>query len=380
MEAQSAEFQDSRAAETRPYASLSLLALAELIVDSDSRALNELHDARPIFRLKGGRPLLFAEFISEIRETTWARRLTADNDIALEFAYDLTVAKFCEMPRPLPEGASSSPDCRRAFRSFVQAVTEQLGSDSREDGIGEEVLAARILQQHVIRTFELSCLEARRHINPARSRYGWHVDGSVLRVWMPVSVSQAERRHWLERNIKDVDPNRPGERERVQSIIDKRLGVPRHLALQDERDSDLRADTTRAAEIDAETPLGPSLAQAVANEKAANLQAQRSSIRSLGAPRLRELVLRVFADLEEGIYEEKRLAETFGLSRATFTRFAGSRWRTGSKQRVPDLWANTAHTLANDRSFTQAAVEAGVWDDVQRILGNQPTCPGPEVR
>ena len=217
-------------------------------------------------------------FISEIRETRWARRLTADNDIALEFAYDLTVAKFCEMPRPLPGGASSSPDCRRAFRSFVQAVTEQLGSDRREDGIGEEILAARILQRHVIRTFQLSCLEARRHINPARSRYGWHVDGSVLRVWMPVSVSQAERRHWLERNIEDVDPNRPGERERVQSIIDERLGCP--AAFGPPGREGLRPPcrhNPRCRNPMRKTPPGPSLAQAVANEKAANLQAQRSS-------------------------------------------------------------------------------------------------------
>ena len=78
-------------------------------------------------------------------------------------------------------------------------------------------------------------------------------------------------------------------------------------------------------------------------------------------------------------YEEKRLADAFGISRATFTRFAGSRWKMDADGRVPDLWANTAQTLAAHAPFMEAAEEAGVWNNVELILANR-HCPQPRSR
>jgi hypothetical protein len=63
--------------------------------------------------------------------------------------------------------------------------------------------------------------------------------------------------------------------------------------------------------------------------------------------------------LSEGSYEEETLAEMFGLNRATFSRFAGSQWRSSGKT-VPDLWRNLAETLARHSAFVETARQAGV--------------------
>ena len=112
------------------------------------------------------------------------------------------------------------------------------------------------------------------------------------------------------------------------------------------------------------------LAKVVADEKAANIDLQRPAIRALGKLQLKQLILRIFENLAQEAYEEKRLADVFGISRTTFTRFAGSRWEAALARRVPDLWANTAQTLATHGPFMEAAQEAGVWDNVELVLAN----------
>ena len=62
------------------------------------------------------------------------------------------------------------------------------------------------------------------------------------------------------------------------------------------------------------------------------------------------------------------MADSFGLSAATFSRFAGSRWRKASQGQVPDLWMNTAEMLASHAVFTEAAEEAGVLGQVEQLL------------
>jgi len=114
------------------------------------------------------------------------------------------------------------------------------------------------------------------------------------------------------------------------------------------------------------------LADTVADEKAENIEQQRPTIRRLGEGKLKQLIQSVFTDLADGSYEEKQIAASFGLSRATFSRFAGSRWHHHCKDpivtSVPDLWRNTAQTLAGHSDFVIAAQKAGVWKRVSGIL------------
>ena len=109
------------------------------------------------------------------------------------------------------------------------------------------------------------------------------------------------------------------------------------------------------------------MAIAVADEKARNISFQRPSIRELGQDRLRSMVLEIFDALQEDEIEDGRMADKYGLSKATFSRFAGVRWQDGNGI-IPDLWCNTAHVLAGHPVFNEAAQESGVWARVQAAV------------
>jgi hypothetical protein len=82
---------------------------------------------------------------------------------------------------------------------------------------------------------------------------------------------------------------------------------------------------------------------------------------------LKRLILRIFKDLSGGKYEDKKVARRFGLSKATFSRFAGSRWLT-TQSAVPDLWRNTAEVLSTHPIFKEVAINTGFWEQVQSAL------------
>jgi hypothetical protein len=181
---------------------------------------------------------------------------------------------------------------------------------------------------------------------------------------MPKFLVGSERRQWLDKNIKDPDPSRPAERQRIQSIIAKRLVNMAIVPFHD----DIGWDPTQTIidEISGDRKFDFSLARYVADEKCADIDNQRRSIKMLGKYKLSQLILRIFADIDAGDYQDHQVAKNFGLSKSTFSRFAGSRWHGSGT--IPDLWMNTAQVLASKPEFKEAAIEAGVWDEVEETL------------
>jgi hypothetical protein len=175
----------------------------------------------------------------------------------------------------------------------------------------------------------------------------------------------------LEEHVDEPDPTRLGERARVQSIVNARLMLPKLVSL--DHASDYLGKTTIASpDLPWPTVHGIStwgLAEAVAKEKAENIHLQRPAIQKLGRKGLRSLIHRIFEDLSNGAYDAGAVADAFGLSPATLSRFAGCRWstRANSTMGVPDLFLNTAHTLARVPTFVQAAKAAGVWSGIEEI-------------
>jgi len=358
-----------------PYREVSLVELAERIArDGDRVALNELLDRRQPFRFSGGLPLGLAQFVTRLSETFWARRLADGGERLLQDARDLTMDKFTLLPhdhRTEGNDGGGGPDCRFYYRGFLTLYEGWCRDNPSANALDQEASAAGLLQTTIVRHFRLSCLEARRNGNPARSRYVWHVNGGTLDLWMPTRVAGRSRRAWLDAHVDDPTPGRPGEEHRVQAIIDAELGVPRHVRFDGEDAPplvDRRGQTPLNSLIQQEIALH-GLPDVIAEEKAEkNLHKQRPAIRALGGPMLKRLILQIFDDLRDGCYEEKRLAQAFGLSRPTLSRFAGSRWKSRSSTSPPDLWLNVARTLASHAALTEAAKEAGVWQQVQRTL------------
>lgn len=360
-----------RASVVRGYRSLSLRQLIQRVVNqADTSALREFHNNRRVFRSGDGLPLLLAEFVTRLAGTGWSDQYTQGRSDILERARDMTLDKFAILPAESAEAGRGGVDCRHYFRGFLGRVDEMLAGclDTANVLIGENAVAWA-LQKHVCRHFHLSFKEALRSSNPARSRYAWHFDGGVIYLWMPASLPGFRRREWLETHVPDPQPSRPGEQARIQSIIDAHWGLPRHVSLNGQwAGADGRcAGTAKPAASLEEAITLHGLASVVASEKADNIDLLRPAIRAIGRQKLHSLVLRIFEALSDGNYEEKALAEAFGLSRPTFSRFAGSQWRR-SEGAVPDLWKNVAQTLAQHELFTEAARNAGVWEQVEGIL------------
>ena len=112
------------------------------------------------------------------------------------------------------------------------------------------------------------------------------------------------------------------------------------------------------------------LASSVAKRKVENIEHLRPAIRKLGGRIIKSLVFRIFDDLSEDDFHEAKIAKEFGISKATFSRFAGSQWRKEDMESttVPDLWRNTAVVMAQSDAFLDKVVESGFKVGLERIL------------
>jgi AraC-like DNA-binding protein len=186
---------------------------------------------------------------------------------------------------------------------------------------------------------------------------------------MPAAMRGGERRVWLEKNVGVPNPAAPAETRRIQAIIDEHLGRAAHFRLDDlsaQLHSDTLQDSAAECFVEEEVSLR-GLANVVADEKAGNIRQQRPAIQGLGRATLRRLIHKIFEHLSDDRYEEREIANAFGLSAPTFSRFAGHRWRLAAQARPPDLWANTARLIAGHKVFVEVAQEAGVWPRVQEL-------------
>jgi hypothetical protein len=360
------------------YCNFSLVKLVRKIVDKgDRRALEEFHNNRTLFRYSEGAPLRFSDYLNELRESTARESWLAPNVFEVaDKAYDLTLDKFNNFPgkkEPVFKAQDETgmnmkrkgADCRLYLDVFLKRAACSFATNPPSSHIEEEARAAKIMQGLVRRHFYLSLLEALRQANPFWSRYNWKIRGRTICIWLPVSIAGRKRREWLEKNIDDPDPLRRGERERIQSIIYKKLVRERFVGLGEET-----VDSNGEEFLPSSNPdkaFGASLAETVAREKAMNINGQRRSIRALGKKRLKHLILSIFKAISCDEYEDGKAARDCGLSKSTFSRFAGSRWLE-AKSAIPDLWRNTAEVLSTHPALKEVAISTGVWKQVQSAM------------
>ena len=356
------------------YGNLSLLRLAELIArDSNSQALSELHENRSVFYYHDGRPLRLAEFVDRLRQSKPAWRWCGRKLDILVGAYDLTVSKFSHLPDVKENDAQmkqQGPDCRLYYAAYIRHATKKIETESYNSKIEKEDRMAILLQNFVIHHFRLSCLECNRTGPELTRRYLWKQKGATLSVRLPVQITGSQCGSWLAENIGDVDPDRPGERERVQSLLDRLTAKQRIFSLDSIDKNEIPVSLPRRSVTEQEIEIN-GLARAVADEKADNIAFQRPAIQQLGKEKLRELINQIFDCLANGEYEASRIAVNAGISQATFSRFAGSRWSSHAEidpnATVPDLWRNTAESLAGHPAFVEAAQTAGLWRRIKQI-------------
>jgi hypothetical protein len=353
------------------YRSLSLLDLGELIKEQGNSAAMKEFLNRTCFHSTERPRLRCTEYLDSLRN--WASRNRSRSSKSFETAdkaYDMTLDKFTNIPPAASLGRTnmkpSGPDCRLYWGAFLDHVKKEFKKDPPAGQLDAEKRTAVFLQRFVRRHYFLSLLEAERNANEFWSRYNWRVGNRSIIVWLPRFLRGAERRQWLEKNIRDPDPDSPRERERIQAVIGKKWGTMAFVQMQDNIGTDPTDDIIDG--ISGSWRFRETLSRTVAEEKSAGIENQRRSIRQLGKKKLKQLILRIFEDLESDAFQNQQVAQDFGLSKATFSRFAGSKWQSSGTDTIPDLWLNTAQVLASNKNFKEAAIQAGIYKDVEKIL------------
>ena len=366
MSTQSASIQPVSRHEHRPYHTAPLVRVIERIAgEADRQALCELQNYRTPCRLGEGPPLTVLRFIIAVFEMSWVYRLCGNDQMVVERARDLTTDKFSHLNN---KGHDGGADCQTCYLGVLRAIRAWNVSHPGVHALELESAAACILQRSIQCYVRFSCREARRSCNPLRSRFAWRFPGRTIHVWIPTSLAGKQRRLWLEKNIPNPDPSRPGERWRVQSIIDDRLGIPRVVRLPSDpplSSSRRRDDPSEVFWLEDDSQA-IELGEVVAEEKVSRIHELRPSIQALGPSRLKELILQIFRRLQNDEYDQSQLALIFQINESLLTRFSGNHWSDFSN--VPDLWVNVARLLAGNDRFAEAAVEAGVWNNVRTVL------------
>lgn len=361
------------------YRQLPLIELTGRIETcSDRKALTELHENRALFRYKDDRPFLMVDFLVRLREQPASRHWCNNDQIVLEQAFDLTLSKFLNIPQNngSSDGTAETPgpDCRYYYKAYNCHVLSQIESKSLDDELEIEFMAAKLLQNHVFRHFYLSCLECRRRQQKLTRRICYEFDGQTLSLWIPAQLTAKMFDKWFRQNCSSCGNG--SCRHEVQELIDSSLLISRFVSLDsldDRSKEDLKNDGFPILMREQITSSG--LAETVADEKADNIADQRPAIRNLGRTRLKELIHRIFNYLGNGGSDYQSILSEFSLSKATLSRFAGTRWHNGSNGNgqicIPDLWKNTAHILANHPDFIEIVKETGLWQKISHAAGKE---------
>lgn len=329
------------------------------------------------FRYFMGGKLSLSDLVRHFTDELCAHRAPGYDGISQD-VYDLTLDRFLWIPldevrqNPLVDGERRQVghDSRHFYRAFLEWVKKHKhriprGKVQREAWVCEAF--AGFVRQQVLHAFQ----EAKRKIaDRFSSRYNWQVAGrGSITVRLPRTLTGSKRRRWLETHILDVNPSRPGERARIQSIIDRELIFGQEVSLdQTDYYSDLVTQPPNWYLIELD---GLRFPEFVAEEKVQSISLQRPSIQRIGSGNLRRIILIIFDNLVSESLTEEALAELVGLTKTAFSHFAGSDWyRNGPDGiiHVPDLWANVMYLLVNHPIFTEAAQELGLLDEARAVL------------
>ena len=368
--------------ETERWKALTKEATVELvrliIEDSDRLALSVLLDTRRLFHLKDEPPLLLPEFLMKLRD-----RLAPPVNPAIyrdEFedcVYDLTLAKFSNFPDSSSSDGYSlkatGVDCRNCYRAFLKSIQSKIAQEKSESQSQEESLAGKTLKNLVYRNFYWSKLECERDMSPSK-RYTWKVNEHKFTLWYPSYITVDKFKAWLKENVKDVNPKAPDEQKRIQSLINATFSIGGYISLDEPTVQGTSGKEDAASSVEFYEGFGfvGSLADTVAQEKIENIDELRPGIKNLGKRTIERLILQIFSRLLAGEYNAGKIAKKYGISKATFSRFAGSKWveKIGDTDVViiPDLWRNTAKILTGNPAFMETVLTSGFACKLKEIL------------
>ncbi|MEA1980783.1 MAG: hypothetical protein U9N54_07405, partial [candidate division Zixibacteria bacterium] len=292
----------------------------------------------------------------------------------LDETYDLTILKFTNLPKSIVNTIEKKKrkqiDCRNYYKPILKMMKIWKHDNPVASELEEEQKVGNILQGLVVKHFYLSRKECLRKKRPFSVRYNWEFGGKTIILWYPMEMGPTLFKEWLESKISKSDYDDSELQPRLQTEIDHEFFVGRRVDL-DNKVIKNGPRTDPASHFESST-FNLNLVDIVTSEKVNNIENLRPSIRSLGNKLLAQLINRIFDDIANGVFEDKKISADFGISKSTFSRFAGSLWQERLEQGkdivIPDLWQNTAKVIATDSEFIEAANDAGVMENIKNVL------------
>lgn len=358
--------------------------IRRIVDDSDRLALKVFFETRKLFRIKGEAQLSLGQYIMKLRDNLVpTEECDIDQCNLADCAYDLTLAKYSNFPdhpsKIFNSGHYSQKgtkvDCKLYYHAFLNKIQEKLGEERRRSSLNEESLAGLILQSLVNRNFLLSRRECERS-SQLFVRYVWKVSGKKFTVRYPSYITIKQFKEWLKEYTKDINLLGPDAQSRLQSLINEKIKRSHHIPIDNIKDiSDLvQKQGPSLIDVIEGFNFTKDLAETVAQKKVQKIDKQRPAVRRLGKDGIERLIKEIFATLAQGEFKPGQIAGKYGLSRATFSRFAGHEWsdkKKKTKVSIPDLWRNTAKVLAGNPIFMETVISsefAGRFERIQSLI------------
>ena len=347
---------------------------------SDQDALNHLISSRKLLWYSN-KLFLLPDFLILLRENYYRPYIIIpsderDLDEKIDLTYDRTLQKFLILKpqdeiKPIP-----GPYCNQQYHRMNQEILKLKEESPNLNELELESAVTRIFQKTVIRHLRYSWLETCRLTNRFYKRYRWRVKGGFIELKKPSWIDGRAFGKWLNENIPDPDHSRKNEKERVQTLVDQIFGFgsTARIDLNEERKVELSVSYD-PVEKEAKEYVSINLYQIVAHEKAELVQKQRPAIRKLGKQKLNNLVLYILDNYLNDLKNDEDIAEEFGISKSTFSRFAGKDWRKNTGQNneiiIPDLWKNMAGVIMQNQVFVETAINLGIKDFIDIIVNQE---------
>lgn len=348
------------------YSFLPTFELIERIsIQKDVEALNYFISNRKLLSF-GKKRVLLPDYLQKLRTSNYYSYIRISHrethlEEKLDLIYDRTLQKFSVLKDYSNE--KDGPHCDKQYESLLMQLNNYRVTNPNHSEFEIEKEIETRFKNMVIRHLSYSWLEVCRITNRLYQRYPWEFPNGTIELKKPRGIDGRDFKRWLKENISNPDPTLKNEKYRIQKEIDDWFG---HSAFID---FDSIANVKHGQYDYEETEQYPEdLSTLVAVEKSANLNKLRPSIRSLGEEKVKQFVKKI---LEAILYNENNdisIANEFGISKATYSRFAGRDWNSNINGEVPDLWKNLAKIVVSNPILLENAIKLGIKPVIDNIL------------
>ena len=348
------------------YSVLPTIELIERIsVHEDNNALNNFLSTRKLLIIDGKRVLL-PEFLLKLKERKffpYQKISNQENKLKekLDLTYDRTLQKFSILKNQ--SAKIEGPYCNNQYNELYKQLNNYLIINETISQLELELKVEHLFKAMVIRHINYSWLEICRITNRLYKRYRWELETGTIELKKPLGIGGRDFTRWLEKHIDSPNPTVGNEKYKIQKEIDDWFG---HSSFIDfESIANTKQSENEFLEHERYPEDFPSL---IAIEKSKNIDKLRPSIKALGEIKVKEFVKKV---LESILYNENNdvsIAKEFGISKATYSRFAGRDWKSNNNGEVPDLWGNIAKIVTSNPILIEKSISMGIKPVIDTIL------------